>query len=51
MVLVFDVDRSLAAIGGYTEAERLFGVPPIPVSGGFSQILQVLRVLIAPFWY
>lgn len=46
MVLVFDVDRSLSAIGGYAEAERLFGVPPIPVSGGLSQILQVLRGLV-----
>jgi len=45
MILVFDVDRSLASIGGPQAAEKIFGCPPVPISGGLAEIKDVLRRL------
>lgn len=43
--LIFDVDKSLAAIGGDAGAETLSGVPPVPINGGALEIMAHLREL------
>jgi len=43
--LIFDVDNSLASIGGAKKAEELFGFPPLRITGGGEQIYQNLQKL------
>ena len=43
--LIFDVDHSLASIGGETAAERISGIKPIKVTNGSSQVIEVLSSL------
>lgn len=41
--LIADVDRSLSSIGGTIGATKLSGLPPVPISHGFSQLNRVMR--------
>jgi hypothetical protein len=43
--ILFDVDRSLASIGGDEGAARLAGNPPVKISGGIVQIQATLEKL------
>ena len=43
--LIFDVDHSLASIGGDLQAEKLSAIKPIKVTNGSSQVIDVLSSL------
>jgi hypothetical protein len=43
--ILFDVDRSLASIGGDEGATALAGVPPVKITGGIAQIQLALEKL------
>ena len=43
--LIFDVDHSLASIGGDTAAEKVSSIRPIKVTNGSSQVMEVLSSL------
>ena len=44
-ILAMDVDRSFSSIGGYGNVEKIFGIPPVPISKGLAQINTVLSRL------
>lgn len=41
-ILVFNVDRSLSCIGSPSDIDKLFGIPPVPVTGGMANIRVAL---------
>ena len=43
--LIFDVDHSLASIGGDTAAETISAIKPIKITSGSSQVTDVLSNL------
>jgi len=43
--LIFDVDHSLASIGGITVAEELCSIKPIQITGGLSELREVISKL------
>ena len=43
--LIFDVDHSLASIGGVSAAEELCSIAPIQVTGGLSELRNVISKL------
>jgi hypothetical protein len=44
--IILDVDKSLSSIGGYSEATKLSGLPPVPINAGFSQLNRVMKRLV-----
>lgn len=44
--ICFDCDRSLATIGGPERQKEVFGIAPMPISGGVDQLLTYLGKLI-----
>jgi len=43
--LIFDIDHSLASIGGITAAEKLCSIRPIQITGGLSDLKDVISKL------
>ena len=43
--LIFDIDHSLASIGGITAAEELCSIKPIQINGGLSDVRDVISKL------
>lgn len=43
--LIFDVDHSLASIGGIAAAEELCSIKPIQITGGLSEVRDVISKL------
>jgi hypothetical protein len=43
--LIFDVDHSLASIGGVSAAEELCSIKPIQITGGLSEVRDVISKL------
>ena len=43
--LIFDIDHSLASIGGITAAEELCSIKPIQITGGLSEVQIVISKL------
>jgi len=43
--LIFDVDHSLASIGGDKAAEEISSFPPIKVTDGIAEVAGILKQL------
>lgn len=43
--LIFDIDHSLAAIGGMKNAEKIASMKPIPISNGLNEVKDVISRL------